>query len=58
MNARRETLLFDLRNDPLELTNLAAKPRYQTVLTDMLKQLLAELARTEMPARYKEAEHG
>jgi hypothetical protein len=46
----QETLLFDRRNDPLELKNLAGEPECQPVVSDLLKQLLAELARTEMPA--------
>ena len=45
-----ETLLFDRRNDPHELTNLAGRPECRDLLNDLLRQLLAELARTEMPA--------
>jgi len=44
----QETMLFDRRNDPQELKNLAGEPEYQAVVNAMLKQLLAELARTEM----------
>lgn len=31
--------LYDLRNDPLELNNLAADPRYQDVVRDMVAEL-------------------
>lgn len=46
----QETMLFDRKNDPDELRNLAGEPRCQPVLIDMLRQLIAELARTEMRA--------
>ena len=46
----RETMLFDRKNDPQELKNLADEREYQPVVNDLLKQLLNELARTEMPA--------
>lgn len=44
-----ETMLFDRRNDPQEIKNLAAIPEYQPVVLEMMKKLLAELARTENP---------
>ena len=46
----QETMLFDRRNDPDERVNLAGDPAHQPVVMAMLKALLAELARTEMPA--------
>ena len=42
-----ETMLFDRKKDPMELRNVANDPDYQDVLTDMLKALLTEIARTE-----------
>jgi arylsulfatase A-like enzyme len=45
-----EVMLFDRRNDPLELTNLAGREESQAVLNDMLKQLKLELDRTGMPS--------
>lgn len=44
-----ETMLFDRANDPHEQRNLADEPAMQAVVMDLLKQLLSELARTEMP---------
>jgi arylsulfatase A-like enzyme len=46
----RETMLFDLKNDPQELRNLARLTEYQSVVNVMLEELLRNLARTEMPA--------
>lgn len=43
----QETLLFDRREDPDELRNVADDPAYAAIVTAMLKKLLAELARTE-----------
>jgi len=46
----QEVMLFDRRKDPLELKDLAGEEEYQPVVNDLMKRLLAELARTEMPA--------
>lgn len=46
----QETMLFDRKNDPDEIQNLAEDPLYQAVVRDLLQQLLAEVARTEMRA--------
>lgn len=51
-----ETMLFDRKNDPLELQNIADAPECQPVVSDLLKRLLSELARTEMPARRRRVE--
>jgi len=48
---QQETMLFDRRNDPLELKNLAGDPAYQAIVLDLFKQLLTELARTEGAGR-------
>jgi arylsulfatase A-like enzyme len=45
----QETILFDRKNDPGEQKNLADEPEHQTLVQQMLKDLLSELARTEMP---------
>ena len=50
---RQESMLFDRDKDPLEQTNLAGEPEHQELLLDMMKELLAELARTEMPGYYR-----
>ncbi len=42
-----EILLFDRRNDPGEMTNLATDPGYQSVVNELLKQLVCELSRTD-----------
>lgn len=42
-----ETMLFDRRNDPNELKNLADDPTHQQVMVELFKQLTHELARTE-----------
>ena len=42
-----EKMLFDRRNDALELQNLADDPAYGPVVDKMMNMLLAELARTE-----------
>lgn len=47
----QETMLFDRKNDPQELKNIANLPKYQPIVTELLKQLLSELARTEMRPR-------
>jgi arylsulfatase A-like enzyme len=44
-----ETMLFDRANDPNELKNLADDPALQPMVMRLLKQLLSELSRTEMP---------
>ena len=49
----QETLLFDRHNDPDELRNVAEDPAYAAIVTDMLKKLMAELARTEHRAYAK-----
>ncbi|MEX2113174.1 MAG: sulfatase [Pirellulales bacterium] len=41
--------LFDLKNDPHEMINVAADPAYATVLATLRQQLMAELARTGDP---------
>ncbi|MFU8780978.1 MAG: sulfatase [Kiritimatiellia bacterium] len=43
----QETMLFDRQKDPDERRNVADDPAYAGVVTAMLKELLAELARTE-----------
>lgn len=45
----REVMLFDRKRDPQELKNLAGDPAFQPVVNAMLKDLLHELSRTEMP---------
>jgi arylsulfatase A-like enzyme len=42
-----ELLLFDRKDDPQEMTNLAADPDFQAVVNEMLRELLFELTRTE-----------
>ncbi len=42
-----EVLLFDRRQDPYESRNVADDPSYATVLLDLFKKLLHEIARTE-----------
>ncbi len=42
-----EILLFDRRNDPHEMKNLARDPEYRSVVMDLLQQLLCEISRTE-----------
>ncbi len=42
-----EIMLFDRQNDPDEMNNLAKDPQYQSVVMDLLVQLLCELSRTE-----------
>jgi arylsulfatase A-like enzyme len=44
-----ETMLFDRLNDPCEQKNLALEPSLQSKVLELLKQLISELARTEMP---------
>jgi arylsulfatase A-like enzyme len=39
--------LYDLQADPEELTNLAIDPKYQSMLADYRKRLVAELKRTD-----------
>ena len=39
-----EKMLFDRKNDPMELTNLIDDPAYAEVADDMFKALMAELA--------------
>jgi len=46
----QEVMLFDRKNDPDEIKNLADESEYSVVVNKLLKQLLAELARTEMRA--------
>ena len=48
--AFHETMLFDRKNDPQELINIAGLNEYQSVVRNMLENLVSELARTEMPA--------
>lgn len=45
----REVMLFDRRRDPQELKNLADDPACRHVVNAMMKDLLHELSRTEMP---------
>ncbi|MER2490793.1 sulfatase-like hydrolase/transferase [Catenovulum sediminis] len=45
--------LYDLKNDPYEMKNLIADQSKQTVIADLVKQLAAEMARTEDPALAK-----
>lgn len=47
----QEILLFDRHQDPDELRNVANDPAYADVVTMMLKELLAELIRTERRPR-------
>lgn len=42
-----ETMLFDRKNDPDELNNLASDPAHQPVVATMFKQLTQELSRTD-----------
>jgi len=42
-----EIMLFDRKNDPGEMNNLANDPEYQSVIVDLCKQLLREISRTE-----------
>jgi arylsulfatase A-like enzyme len=42
-----EVLLFDAKNDPYELTNIADKPEYKSVLADCLVQFVTEISRTQ-----------
>ncbi|MDU0353170.1 DUF4976 domain-containing protein [Paraglaciecola aquimarina] len=42
--------LYDLRNDPLELTNLAKIPKYRKVALRMANQLESELIRVADPS--------
>lgn len=44
---QEETMLFDRKNDPHELTNLVDDPEYQAVITEMFEQLTSEIRRTE-----------
>ncbi|MDT8390722.1 MAG: sulfatase-like hydrolase/transferase, partial [Lentisphaeria bacterium] len=46
----KETMLFDRKNDPCELKNLAGEPELQPLILELFKQLQSELTRTEMPA--------
>ena len=48
--AFHEMMLFDRKNDPQELKNIADLSEYQSVVRNMLENLVGELARTEMPA--------
>lgn len=49
-----ELLLFDRKNDPYEMKNLAAEPDYKDVLVEMLAGMVMEIARTEprLPRRF------
>lgn len=42
-----EIMLFDRKKDPCEMNNLAQGPEYQSVVSDLLRQLLCEISRTE-----------
>jgi len=42
-----ETMLFDRKNDPDELVNLAGKTEYQPIVLELFRQLAHELSRTE-----------
>ena len=42
-----EVMLFDRGNDPGEMTNLAGRADYRSVVSDLLMQLLHEISRTE-----------
>jgi hypothetical protein len=48
-----ELLLFDRTNDPHEMKNLSAEPKCQTIVAQLLQELVAEIGRTEprMPRR-------
>ncbi|MHC4200694.1 MAG: hypothetical protein ACYSU0_11940 [Planctomycetota bacterium] len=46
-------MLFDRHGDPWELRNLAGEPEHQSVVSDMLAQLVHEPARAEAPAHTK-----
>jgi arylsulfatase A-like enzyme len=41
------TQLFDLQNDPHELTNLAEKPEHATKVSEMMEKLQAEMKRND-----------
>lgn len=41
------TQLFDLQNDPHELTNLAAKPEHAAKVTEMMEKLKTEMKRND-----------
>lgn len=43
-----ETMFFDRANDPYEQKNLASEPALQGTILEMFKELMSELARTEM----------
>ena len=49
MGKRPAIELFDIKNDPDELHNLADDPNYATVKTDLLKKMDAYLLKTEDP---------
>jgi len=46
-NPTGEILLFDRKNDPYEMSNLAKDPDYKDVLVDMLAGMVMEICRTE-----------
>jgi len=43
--------LFDLKNDPREMTSVHDSPEYATVLTDMKKRLAEMRAHYDLPPR-------
>ena len=47
LNANELEELYDLRKDPDELTNLAAKPEHQKILKSLRAASTAELRRTK-----------
>jgi len=46
---RPQIELYDLRNDPAEMQNLADDPAHQTIRKQLEQRLLAELKRTDDP---------
>lgn len=52
-----EVVLFDRRNDPGEMRNLATEPDYQSVVRDLLAKLMSEVNRSESrrPRRFSDA---
>jgi N-sulfoglucosamine sulfohydrolase len=46
---RPEFELFDVKNDPYNLTNLAGNPVYETIENELKQALLTELIKTEDP---------